>query len=79
MKTILTILILTSSLFANCEYYNDMFNKTKDTYYAMITANAPYDIVIQEKRMMVYYLENAKALCSNKEYYEILIKFYEEK
>ncbi len=79
MKTILTILILSSSLFANCEYYNDMFNQSKKKIELMQEFRSPYDIYNKEVKKALYYLENAERLCDNKEYYRVLIKFYEER
>ena len=76
MKTILTILIISTSLFANCEYYNNEFNNSKIKHDAMITADAPYSIVIKEQNKILYYLDNALIFCNNKEYYKTLIKFY---
>jgi len=76
MKTILTILILTSSLFANCEWYVNEYNNSKIRFETMQEVNAPYQVTNNERKLIVYYLENAKVHCDKKEYYETLIRFY---
>jgi len=76
MKKLLTTIALATTLFANCEYYNNEFNNSKIKYDAMITADAPYSIVKKEQNKILYYLDNALVFCNNKEYYKTLIKFY---
>ena len=76
MKKLIIIAILTSSLFANCEYYIYKINNSIPLLEAMKAANAPYDLVIEEQKYLLRMLENAKAICGNKEYYDTLIKFY---
>ena len=76
MKKLLTIAILTSSLFANCEYYTNKINNSIPLLEAMKNANAPYDLVMDEQKYLLRILSNAKAVCANQEYYDTLIKFY---
>ncbi len=76
MKTILAILIITSSLLGSCEWYVNEYNNSKIRFETMQEVNAPYKVTNDEKKLIIYYLENAKVYCEKKEYYETLIKFY---
>jgi len=75
----LLIIFLSAIAKANCNYYVNEYNHSKIRFETMQEVAAPYQITMNEKTKIIYYLENAKAYCKNKEYYEILLNFYKDK
>lgn len=78
MKKILTLALLSLTIAnADCKWYVNEFNHSKIRFETMQEVNAPYKITNDEKKRIIYLLENAIALCPNKEYYKTILKVYE--